>query len=122
MSQLVCAVVILVAAALGCDAERQRLLETEYPSYPEHVRRVITKQSIMRGMTENQVYLSLGSPACKKEIELQGRPVRVWLYPPIGRDACVTADFRVYFENGVVTTWDHFREATRFTSPPGGVP
>jgi hypothetical protein len=114
--------VLMLATVWGCDAERQRLLETEYPSYPEHVRQVIAKESIMRGMTENQVYLSLGSPVCKKEIELQGRPVRVWLYPPIGRDACVTADFRVYFENGVVTTWDHFMKATRFTNPQGGGP
>jgi outer membrane protein assembly factor BamE len=101
--------------------ERQRLLETEYLSYPEHVRRVIAKESIMRGMTENQVYLSLGPPVCKKDIAFQGRPVQVWLYPPIGRDACITADFRVYFENGRVTTWDHFLRATRFTDPPGGV-
>ena len=112
----------MLAAVFGCDAERQRLLKTEYPSYPEHVRRVIAKESIMRGMTENQVYLSLGPPVCKKDIELEGRPARVWLYPPIGRDACVTADFRVYFENGVVTTWEYFMKATRFADPPSGVP
>jgi hypothetical protein len=121
MSRLLCAVFTL-ATVLGCDAERQRLLETEYPTYPEHVRRVIAKESIMRGMTENQVYLSLGAPVCKKDIEVQGRSLRVWLYPPIGRDACATADFRVYFENGVVATWDHFTKATRFTDPPGGAP
>jgi outer membrane protein assembly factor BamE len=121
MSHIVLALFMLLTV-LSCDVERQRLMKTEYPSYPEHVQRVIAKEGIMRGMTGNQVYLSLGSPVCKKEIELDGRPVAVWLYPPIGRDPCVTADLRVYFENGVVTTWDHFTKAPRFTDRPGDVP
>jgi hypothetical protein len=48
--------------------------------------------------------------------------VTVWLYPPIGRDACVTSAFRVYFEEGVVTTWDRFTTPTRYTDPAGGMP
>jgi hypothetical protein len=62
-------------------------------------------------MNQDQVYLALGSPVCKKDVDDEGRMVTVWLYPPIGRDACVTSAFRVYFEEGVVTTWD------RFTTP-----
>ena len=114
---------VLVATGLtGCDSERSRLLKDEYPSYPDGVRRTIDRGTIMRGMTKDQVYLALGSPVCKTEIRDQGRVVQVWLYPPIGRDACITADFRVYFEDGAVTTWDHFTTPTRYTDPSGGAP
>jgi hypothetical protein len=106
----------------SCDSERRRLMKDDYPSYSEGVRRTIDRGTIMRGMNQDQVYLALGSPVCKTEIQDQGRPVQVWLYPPIGRDACVTADFRVYFEDGMVTTWDRFTVPTRYTDPPGGVP
>lgn len=109
-------------ALSGCDSERRRLMKDDYPSYSEGVRRTIDRGTIMRGMNQDQVYLALGSPVCKTEIQDQGRPVQVWLYPPIGRDACVTADFRVYFEDGVVTTWDRFPVPTRYTDPPGGAP
>jgi outer membrane protein assembly factor BamE len=106
----------------GCDSERSRLLRDNYPSYSEGIRRSIDGGTIMRGMNQDQVYLALGSPVCKTEIQDQGRPVQVWLYPPIGRDACITADFRVYFENGVVTTWDRFTVPTRYTDPSGDAP
>jgi hypothetical protein len=115
-------VVLVVAVLSGCDSERSRLLKDAYPSYPDGIRRTIDRGTIMRGMTKDQVYLALGSPVCKTEIEDQGRPVQVWLYPPIGRDACMTADFRVYFEDGAVTTWDRFTTPTRYTDPPGGAP
>ena len=114
---------LLLAISLsGCDTERHRLMRDQYPSYPEDVRRTIDRGTIIRGMNQDQVYLALGAPVCKTEIQDQGRRVQVWLYPPIGRDACVTADFRVYFEAGVVTTWDHFTTPTRYTDPSGGVP
>lgn len=114
---------VLVAAVLwGCDSERSRLLRDNYPSYSEGVRRSIDGGTIMRGMNQDQVYLALGSPVCKTEIQDQGRPVQVWLYPPIGRDACITADFRVYFEEGRVTTWDRFKKPARYTDPSGGSP
>ncbi len=110
------------AVLSGCDSERSRLLKEQYPSYSEGVRRTINRGTILRGMKQDQVYLALGSPVCRTQIQDEGRPVQVWLYPPIGRDACITADFRVYFEEGVVTTWDHFTKPTRYTDPPGGAP
>lgn len=113
---------LLIPVLLGCDLEHFRLMKEQYPSYPEGVRRAIDRGTIMRGMSQNQVYLALGSPVCKTEIKDQGKPLQVWLYPPIGRDACITADFRVYFEDGIVTTWDRFTKPTRFTDPPGGAP
>ncbi len=106
----------------GCDSERRRLMTEEYASYPQGVQRAIDRGQIIRGMNQDQVYLALGTPVCKTEIQDQGKPVQVWLYPPIGRDACITAEFRVYFEKGVVTTWDRFTKPTRYTDPPGGAP
>lgn len=92
-----------------------------YPSYPEGVRWAIDKGNILRGMTEDQVFLALGSPVCMKDVVDEGRTVKVWLYPPIGRDACVTSAFRVYFEQGAVTTWDRYTTPARYTDPAGGV-
>ncbi len=115
--------VVLVATVLpGCASERTRLLKEEYPSYPDGVRWAIDRGNIIRGMNQDQVYLALGSPVCKKDVPNGGRPITVWLYPPIGRDACMTSAFRVYFEDGVVTTWDRFTTPTRYTDPAGGMP
>src|SRR5512145_1960804 len=68
---------VLILSGSGCDMERRRLMKEEYPSYPERIRRAIDRNSVMRGMTEEQVYLALGSPVCKKDIQREGRPVRV---------------------------------------------
>jgi outer membrane protein assembly factor BamE len=113
---------VLATVLVGCDLEHRRLMKEQYPSYPEGVRRAIDRGNILRGMDQEQVYLALGSPVCKTEIEDEGRPLQVWLYPPIGRDACVTAHFRVYFEEGRVTAWDRFTKPSRYTDPPGGAP
>ena len=113
---------VLTISMSACDGQRQRLMTEQYPSYPESVRWAIDRGNILRGMTEDQVYLALGSPVCKKDVADEGRTVTVWLYPPIGRNACVTSAFRVYFEQGAVTTWDRYTTPTRYTDPAGGVP
>ncbi|MDL1888662.1 hypothetical protein FBQ96_03595 [Nitrospirales bacterium NOB] len=123
MHSLLYGSLILVATAVsGCDGDRHRLMTDLYPSYPEGVRWAIDHGKILRGMTQDQVYLAMGAPVCKKEQERAGKLLQVWLYPPIGRDACVTSAFRVYFEEGLVTTWDRFTTPTRYTDPAGGVP
>lgn len=76
-----------------------------YPAYPDAVKRAIERHTLVRGMDRDQVFLSLGEPMCKKTIERDGAAVEVWLYPPGGRDPCLTAEFRVYFEQGRVTEW-----------------
>lgn len=119
---LLASLFFLATVLPGCDSERRRLMTEEYASYPQGVQRAIDRGNIIRGMNQEQVYLALGSPVCKTEIQDQGKPMQVWLYPPIGRDACITAEFRVYFEQGVVTTWDRFTKPTRYTDPPGGAP
>ena len=101
-------VAILVAvlvAMLGCDLQRDRLMKEKYPAYPESIRRAIDRGNLVHGMDYDQVHLALGEPLCKKTIDHKDKPVEVWLYPPGGRDPCVTAEFRVYFEQGAVTDW-----------------
>ncbi|BFU93381.1 MAG: conserved protein of unknown function [Nitrospira sp.] len=106
----------------GCESERGRLMTEKYPTYPDHIKRAIDRGYAMRGMDHDQIYLTFGEPMCKKTIEHKGRPVEVWLYPPGGRDPCLTAEFRVYFENGMVSDWSKSTEAPRFADPPGGLP
>jgi hypothetical protein len=122
----ICLVRLLSLATLvviglgGCaSSERDRLMRDKYPSYSDAIRHAIDKEYLIRGMDREQVYLARGEPICKKTIEHKGRPVEVWLFAPGGRDPCKTAEFRVYFEKGIVTSWEEFTEATRKTVPPG---
>lgn len=102
---------------IACTTEYDRLMREKYPSYPEGVKRAIDRGYPMRDMDHDQVFLALGEPVCKKTVDFEGRPVEIWLFPPGGRDPCVTPDFRVYFEHGVVTGWHDLR-----TAPAGSVP
>lgn len=99
---------ILVAVLVvmtGCDVQRDRLMKEKYPSYSDSIKRAIDRNNLVRGMDQDQVYLALGEPICKKTIVRTDKPVEVWLYPPGGRFPCNTAEFRVYFEEGTVTEW-----------------
>jgi outer membrane protein assembly factor BamE len=80
-------------------------MREKYPAYSESIKRAIDRNSLIRGMDHDQVYLALGEPMCKKTIERNDKPVEVWLYPPGGREPCRTAEFRVYFEEGAVAEW-----------------
>ena len=80
-------------------------MKERYPTYPSPIQHAIDRQAVMRGMTPEQVWLSLGEPMCKKTTEETGTSTEVWLYPPAGRVPCLDAETRVYFENGVVSTW-----------------
>ena len=128
VKEIVCRVGLFSLALLtviglgGCSSsERDRLMRDKYPSYPDAIRHAIDKEYLIRGMDQEQVYLARGEPICKKTIEHKGRTVEVWLFAPGGRDPCKTAEFRVYFEQGMVTGWEEFTEATRKTVPPGFV-
>ena len=120
--QLLSLLMGMIISLAGCESERDRLMKDKYPTYPDQIKRAIDHSYAMRGMDHDQVYLAFGEPICKKTIEHTGKPVEVWLYPPGGRDPCITAEFRVYFENGVVSEWSRSTEAPRFADPPGGVP
>lgn len=112
---LACGLLLLTACA---DKEHERLMREKYPTSPELVKRAIDRGYPMRDMDHDQVRLALGEPVCKKTITYEGRPVEVWLFPPAGRDPCVTPDFRVYFENGVVTGWRDLRHEPMGDVPP----
>jgi outer membrane protein assembly factor BamE len=103
---------------VGCDREHERLMREKYPSYPPMIKHAIDRGYPMGGMDHDQVRLALGEPVCKKTIEFDGRPVEVWLFPPGGRDPCVTPNFRVYFENGLVTGWKDLRAEPLHGVPP----
>jgi outer membrane protein assembly factor BamE len=111
------ALFVCLSFAGACAGEHGRLMREKYPAYPEEIKRAIDRGYPVRGMDHDQVRLALGDPVCMKTITVEGRPVEVWLFPPGGRDPCVTPDYRVYFEEGVVTGWQDLRRA-----PPGSVP
>jgi hypothetical protein len=103
------ALAALASAALSfasCDTERQQLMRDQFPTYPETVKRAIEHGYLLHGMTHEQVYLTLGPAICKTDGQYEGRPVEVWLYPPGGREPCRTAQHRVYFDNGLVSSWE----------------
>ncbi len=80
-------------------------MKEQYPAYSAPIQHAIDRHAVMRGMTQEQVWLSLGEPMCKNTTEETGTSTEVWLYPPAGRTPCLDAETRVYFENGVVLTW-----------------
>ncbi|MEW6543819.1 MAG: hypothetical protein AB1411_09435 [Nitrospirota bacterium] len=92
----------------GCESARDRLLRDQYPSYPDPIRRAIDNGYLLKGMTPDQVYLVEGEPICKRQFDFKGKQVEVWLYPPGGRDPCKTSEFRVFFEDGVVASWEKY--------------
>jgi len=118
---LVLLTVLSVISLAGCSSERNRLMREKYPTYSESMQHAIDRGYLIRGMNHDQVYLALGEAICRKTIDYKGKPVEVWLFPPGGRDPCLTAEFRVYFEQGLVTRWDKFTGETRKTVPAGFV-
>ena len=99
---------LLLALALlfGCETDRDRLMRDKYPSYPDPIKRAIDESYLVAGMDQEQVYLTLGQAMCKKQVQRKGKQVEVWLYPPGGREPCLTAKHRVYFEQGRLTEWE----------------
>jgi len=123
MSQhLLCLWLGAILFMAGCESQRDRLMKEKYPTYPDHFKRAIDHSYAVRGMDQEQVYLAFGEPICKRTIERNGKPVEVWLYPPGGRDPCITAEFLVYFEKGVVSEWSKSTGIPRFADPPGRTP
>ena len=94
-----------VLALIGCQSERDRLMKDRYSGYPAGIQRAIDRGALLRGMNQEQVFLSLGEPMCKKTIQQNDKPVEVWLYPPAGRNPCLDAETKVFFEDGVVSGW-----------------
>nr|MBI3613606.1 hypothetical protein [Nitrospirota bacterium] len=91
---------------LGCATDHDRLMRDKYPSYPDSIKRAIDDSYLLTGMDQEQVYLVLGPAMCKKTVQRKGKQVEVWLYPPGGREPCLTAKHRVYFNQGLVTEWE----------------
>jgi outer membrane protein assembly factor BamE len=97
--------IVWVMLLAGCASERDRLMKERYPTYPATIQHAIDRRALMRGMTHEQVWLSLGEPMCKKTIQQNDKPVELWLYPPAGRNPCLDAETKVFFEDGVVSGW-----------------
>jgi len=95
-----------IGLLVGCETDRDRLMRDKYPAYPDPIKRAIDESYLLTGMDQEQVYLVLGPAMCKKQIQRKGKPAEVWLYPPGGRDPCLTAKHRVYFDQGRVTEWE----------------
>jgi len=110
--------VMTLLLGVGCEGERDRLMKEKYPSYSDTIKHAIDRGYVIRDMDQDQVRLAMGEPVCKKTIDHKGGPVEVWLFPPGGRNPCTTADFRVYFENGLVTGWEDFKMAPLVIAPP----
>lgn len=109
--------VMTLLLEIGCEGERDRLMKEKYPSYSDTIKHAINRGYVIREMNQDQVHLALGEPVCKKTIDHKGDPVEVWLFPPGGRDPCTTAEFRVYFENGLVTGWEDLKMAPLVIAP-----
>ena len=110
--------VMTLLLGVGCEGEKDRLMKEKYPSYSDAVKHAINRGYVMREMDHEQVHLALGEPVCKRTIAHKDGPVEVWLFPPGGRDPCTTAEFRVYFENGLVTGWEDRKAAPLVIAPP----
>lgn len=109
--------VMTLLLGIACEGERDRLMKEKYPSYSDATKHAINRGYVIREMDQEQVYLALGAPVCKKTITHKDSPVEVWLFPPGGRDPCTTAEFRVYFENGLVTGWEDLKAAPLMIAP-----
>ena len=113
---LFCVTTLLLG--VGCEGERDRLMKEKYPSYSDTIKHAINRGYVIREMDREQVHLALGEPVCKRTIDHKDGPVEVWLFPPGGRDPCTTAEFRVYFENGLVTGWEDRKADPLMIAPP----
>lgn len=103
--QVLCGLLVWVMLLAGCASERDRLMKDQYPTYPATIQHAIDRGAVMRGMTQEQVWLSLGEPMCKKSTEVDGTATEIWLYPPAGRNPCLDAETRVFFQGGLVSGW-----------------
>jgi hypothetical protein len=106
---------LVLAGVSACGVARhQELMVTQYPSYPENIKLAIDMHQILKGMTFDQVTLSLGSTSCKSSAFYQGSYLETWYYEPnlitgnpIGTAHCdYPMQLRVYFENGTVIGWE----------------
>ena len=116
-SRLLFFCVMTILLGIGCEGEQDRLMKEKYPSYSDAIKHAINRGYVIREMDQDQVRLALGEPVCKKTIDHKGSPVEVWLFPPGGRDPCTTSEFRVYFENGLVTGWEDLKAAPLVIAP-----
>ena len=106
---------LLLLLLAACDSmQKKALMQDRYPSYPGDIQQAVKEEQLVKGMDQEQVFLSLGSTICKTTGFYGDKPVDIWSYEkhqqPVaetyaGTYDCLKADFKVYFENGKVIGW-----------------
>lgn len=93
------------AAAERKEQERQTLLQNYFSSNPDlkiGIKDAMERGTIVRGMTERQVWLSIGYPYRKNTTVGAYGTHEQWVYRP---KSFLDRTRYLYFENGILDSW-----------------
>ena len=109
---------VLGMCAGGCGETRQEvLMRDHFPSYPQEIKDAIQGGYLVKGMDQDQVFLTLGPTPCVTARTEGGKTFASWAYKldtatykVVAPSRCFESQhkpYTVYFENGRVTQWDY---------------
>lgn len=99
---------LILAGLAGCAADDRAVTREKYATYPEHIRKAIDKGAVLKGMTQEQVLLSVGQTRCIDARSIGGKEFDSWTYHAdqySGKLSPVTrcpGDHAIIFEDGYV--------------------